>query len=53
MEDEQKMFVTLRTIFLEREFLREGTVAFKIELSEVQPVEEPVCTKDIIELAMS
>ena len=50
MEDEQKVFIALKAIFLEKEFLGEGIVASKIELSEVQPVEEPVCSKDIIEL---
>ena len=46
------MFVALRTIFLEKEFLGEGTVASKIELGEVQPMEEPTCSKDIIELSV-
>ena len=35
LEDEQKVFVALRAIFLEKEFLGEGTVASKIELGEV------------------
>ena len=52
LEDEQKVFVALRAIFLEKEFLGEGTVASKIELGEVQPVEELVCSQDIIESAM-
>ena len=52
LEDEQKVFVALKAIFLEKEFLREGTVASKIELGEVQPVEEPACSKDVIESAM-
>ena len=49
MEDEQKVFIVLRTIFLKKEFLGEGIVASKIELGEVQLVKEPVCSKDIIE----
>ena len=35
------MFVSLKTIFLEKEFLGEGTVASKVELDEVQQVEGP------------
>ena len=35
------MFVSLKTTFLEKEFLGEGTVAFKVELDEVQQVEGP------------
>ena len=46
------MFITLRAIFLEKEFFGEGTVASKIELGEVQPAKEPTCSKDVIELAM-
>ena len=41
LPDEQKLFVGLRAIFLEKEFLGEGTVASKVELSEVQQIEEP------------
>ena len=52
LEDEQKVFVALRAIFLEKEFLGEGTVASKIELDEVQPVEEPTHSKDVIEPAV-
>ena len=52
MEDEQKEFVSLRATFLEKEFLREEIVASKIELGEVQLVEEVVRSKDIIELAV-
>ena len=37
--DEQKVFVSLKAIFLEKEFLGEGTVASKVELDEVQQVE--------------
>ena len=32
LEDEQKVFVALRAIFLEKDFLKEGTIASKIEL---------------------
>ena len=39
---EQKVFVRNRTIFLEKEFLSEGTNASKIELVEVRSVEEPI-----------
>ena len=35
LKDEQKVFVALRTIFLKKEFLGEGTVASKIKLGEV------------------
>ena len=35
------MFVSLKAIFLEKEFLGEGTVASKVELDEVQQVEGP------------
>ena len=34
------MFVSLKVTFLEKEFLGEGTVASKVELDEVQQVEE-------------
>ena len=37
--DEQRLFVGLRAIFLEKEFLGEGTVASKIEFGEIQQVE--------------
>ena len=40
------MFVSLRAIFLEKEFLSEGTVAAKVELSEVQQVEESTHLND-------
>ena len=49
LEDEQKVFVALRAVFLEKEFLGEGTIASKIELDEVQPIEEPSHSKDVIE----
>ena len=52
LAEEQKLFVSLRAIFLEKEFLGEGTVAAKIELSEVQQVEEPTYLSDHIEPAM-
>ena len=35
------MFVSLKAIFLEKEFLGEGTIASKVELDKVQQVEEP------------
>ena len=38
--DEQKVFVSLKAIFLEKVFLGEGTVASKVELEEVQQVEK-------------
>ena len=34
--DEQKLFVSLRATFLEKEFLGEGTVASKVEFGEIQ-----------------
>ena len=34
------MFVSLKAIFLEKEFLGERTVAFKIELEEVRQVKK-------------
>ena len=34
------MFVRLKAIFLEKEFLDEGTVASKVELDEVRQVEK-------------
>ena len=36
LPEEQKLFVSLRTIFLEKEFLGGGTGATKVELSKVQ-----------------
>ena len=49
LPEEQKLFIRLRAIFLEKEFLSEGTIASKIELSEVQQEEEPVHTQIAIE----
>ena len=46
LEDKQKVFITLRATFLEKEFLGEGTVASKVELSEIQQVEEPTHSTD-------
>ena len=40
LADEQKVFVSFKAIFLEKEFLGEGTVASKIELEEVRQVEK-------------
>ena len=34
--DEQKVFVSLKIIFLEKEFLGEGTVASKVKLEKVR-----------------
>ena len=44
------MFVGLRATFLEKEFLREGTEASKVELREVQQVEEPSHSKTTTDL---
>ena len=52
MEDEQRVFVALRATFLEKEFLGEGIVASKTELGEIRTVEEPIRSKDIIELTV-
>ena len=49
MPEEQKLFIRLKAIFLEKEFLSEGTIASKIELNEVQQQEEPVHTLTAIE----
>ena len=38
LADEQKVFVSLRIIFLKKKFLGEGTNATKIELDEVRTV---------------
>ena len=40
LADEQKVFISNRAIFLEKEFLDEGTNASKIELDKVQLVDE-------------
>ena len=52
LEDEQRVFITLRATFLENEFLGEGIVASKIDLDEVQPMEKLGRSKDIIELVV-
>ena len=45
--DEQKVFISLKVIFLEKKFLGEGIVASKVEFDEVQqeegltPIAEP------------
>ena len=44
LAEEQKMFVSNRIIFLEREFLSEGTDAIKIELDKVNEVEKSTHT---------
>ena len=49
--EEQKLFIGLRAIFLEKEFLGEGTIASKVELSEVQQV-ELTHLRDTIELTL-
>ena len=41
LADEQKVFVSLKAIFLEKEFLGEGTVASKVELEDVRQVKKP------------
>ena len=41
LADEQKMFVSLKAIFLKKEFLGEGTVASKVKLEEVRQVQKP------------
>ena len=41
LADEQKIFVSLKAIFLEKEFLGEGTIASKVELEEVRQVKKP------------
>ena len=51
LPEEQKLFVGLRATFLEKNFLREGTVASKIELSEVQQV-EPSYSRTTNDLAL-
>ena len=43
------MFISLRTIFLEKEFLTEGMKVSKIELGEVQEVERPTQSETPIE----
>ena len=49
LPEEQKLFIRLRAIFLEKEFLSEGTIASKIELNEVQSIEEPTQSSKLIE----
>ena len=41
LSKEQRLFIVLRATFLKKEFLREGTEASKVELREVQQIEEP------------
>ena len=38
------MFISLKATFLEKKFLGEGTIAYKVELDEVQQVERPTPT---------
>ena len=40
LADEQKVFISLKAIFLEKKFLGEGTVASKVELEEVRQVKK-------------
>ena len=49
--DEQKVFVNLRTVFLEKKFLGEGINASKVDLEEVQQV-EPTQSSEPIELKL-
>ena len=42
LTEKQKVFISNRTIFLEKEFLGEETNANKIELDKVYEIEEPV-----------
>ena len=50
LTEEQKMFISNRTVFLENIFLGEGTNAIKIELNKVCKVEIPTHTEsDLIE----
>ena len=46
LPEEQKLFLSIRTTFLEKEFLGEGTVASKVEFGEIQRVEEPTHSTD-------
>ena len=43
------MFIGLKAIFLEKEFLGEEIIAAKVELNEVQQEEKPVHTQTAIE----
>ena len=49
---EQKLFVSHKAAFLEREFLGEGTVASDVEFGEIQQVEEPKHLTDTREPAL-
>ena len=40
LADEQKVFVSFKIVFLEKNFLSEGTNTSKVELDEVRLVEE-------------
>ena len=46
------MFVGLKATFLEKEFLGEGTTASKVELREVQQIEEPTHSRTATESAL-
>ena len=45
LAEEQKVFVSNRTVFLKKKFLRERANTCKIKLDEVQEVEGPTHTK--------
>ena len=52
LADEQKVFVSNEAVFLEKEFLGEGTNALKIELDKVQSIEESIQSSKPTELDM-
>ena len=52
LPEEQKLFVGLKATFLEKEFLGEGTKASKVELREVQQIEEPTHSRTATESAL-
>ena len=45
LADEQKVFVSLKTVFLEKKFFEEGINASKIELDEVQQIKPTQSSK--------
>ncbi len=47
--EEQKLFVSNRAVFLEKEFLSEGTKSSNVELREVQHVEDPTPSTELVE----
>ena len=50
--DEQKLFISNRAIFLEKEFLGEGTNNSDVELEKVHQVEEPTQTIEPLEFEL-